>query len=162
MTVCDEDAAERQRLYVDVCLKRDPRVKIKTFWKRAKEMDSKTPLLPCLYKPLGIWKEFNEFGDFMTSLNFNHFDPRTNKEFYFLKSHYDSLGKITSSELVCPIELQIESFIANFSIERLVDKKARYRTVHKNPGGWEFNEFNITQVLSIEDVIKTNNAGTNI
>ena len=48
LVVCDEDASERQRLCVNVNAKRHPHIKIKPLYKRIKEMDQKTPLLPCL------------------------------------------------------------------------------------------------------------------
>ena len=66
LTVCDEDAAERQRLYTEVCLKRDLKVKIKPFWKRMKEMDSKTPLLPCLKDKVGCPAEVERANVCMT------------------------------------------------------------------------------------------------
>jgi len=53
LTVCDEDAAERQQLYVHVNMKRGSMIKIKPFYKRVKEMDSKTPLLPCIKDRVG-------------------------------------------------------------------------------------------------------------
>jgi len=115
-----------------------------------------------IYKPMGIWKEFNESGNLILELNFNNYDTQKHKEFNILKTCYDSARTITSSEYINPQELFIERFATNFSYERLVDKNAKYRTAHSNPGGWQYNEFNITQVLSIEDVIKTNNAANNI
>ena len=48
LTVCDEDVAERQCLYMAVNVKRASHLKIKPFYKRIKEMDQKTPSLPCL------------------------------------------------------------------------------------------------------------------
>jgi|TARA_B110000259_G_scaffold119127_1_gene135489 antitoxin component YwqK of YwqJK toxin-antitoxin module len=112
----------------------------------------------CMYKPMGVWKEFNDAGILVFELNFENYDIHKYKELNVLKTNYDSEGAITSTELISPQELYIERFAANFYFERLVDKKARYRSVHLNPGGWQYAEFPIPTVLKIEDIIKINTA----
>ncbi len=66
LTVCDEDAAERQQLYVHVNMRRGPFIKMKPFYKRVKEMDSKTPLLPCLKDKAGCPAEVERANVSMT------------------------------------------------------------------------------------------------
>ena len=48
LTVCDVDAAERSINYINVMIKKAPRLPLKYFYKRIKELDDLTPSLPCL------------------------------------------------------------------------------------------------------------------
>jgi len=48
LTVCDQDAAERHTIYMNVTLKKPQRVAVKPFFKRVKELDDLAPSLPCL------------------------------------------------------------------------------------------------------------------
>jgi hypothetical protein len=48
LTVCDQDAAERHTIYMNVTLKKPQRLAVKPFFKRVKELDDLAPSLPCL------------------------------------------------------------------------------------------------------------------
>ena len=48
LTVCDQDAAERHMIYMNVTLKKPQRLAVKPFFKRVKELDDLAPSLPCL------------------------------------------------------------------------------------------------------------------
>jgi len=48
LTVCDKDAAERNIIYMTVTVRKAPRLPIKIFYKRIKELDDLAPSLPCL------------------------------------------------------------------------------------------------------------------
>ena len=110
--------------------------------------------LRTLYKPVGVWKEFNESGDLIFEFDFNNYNINKYKDFNVLKSCYDSEGNFESSNNIRPIQLNIERFGTKFYFERLVDKKARYRTIHLHGKGWQYKEFNIPIVNNIKDVLE--------
>ena len=103
-----------------------------------------------LYKPFGIWREFNEFGILISDLNFNGYISLLNVNSTITRNHYGSLGEIISTEFVYPHQLNMERFDPDFSFERLIDKKASYRP---NTGWKKYYEFDILPVLTINDII---------
>ena len=48
LTVCNKDEAERNINYMNMMVRKPPRLPIKYFYKRVKEMDDFAPSLPCL------------------------------------------------------------------------------------------------------------------
>ena len=113
--------------------------------------------LRALYKPIGVWKEFNESGNLIFEFDFNNYDINKYKDFNVLKTCYDSEGNIESSNDVSPIQLNIERFGTKFYFERLVDKKARYKTIHLHRKGWQYKEFDIPVVNNIKDLLDFKN-----
>ena len=113
--------------------------------------------LRALYKPIGVWKEFNESGNLIFEFDFNNYDINKYKDFNVLKTCYDSEGNIESSNNVSPIHLNIERFGTKFYFERLVDKKARHKTIHLHRKGWQYKEFDIPVVNNIKDLLDFKN-----
>lgn len=107
-----------------------------------------------LYIPKGIWKNYNNNGN----LDFEFiFDTHKSNE-KVRRIFYDPSGKVSHTDFIIVKELIIENFVSAFSYERLIEKKARYKTVHFNPGGWQYKEFNISPVLGIDDILNIETA----
>jgi hypothetical protein len=128
LTVCDEDAAERQHLYRDVCLKRDPKIKIKTFWQRMKEMDKKTPLLPCLKDKVGCPPEVERANVCMTSFEMCRFlmrnvTVRMEDEYNCLHNNVPTDPK-TLVEQLTKIETKLSSVRGNDKVKADDRRKA--------------------------------------
>jgi hypothetical protein len=89
LTVCDVDAAERSINYVNVTVKKAPRLNIKYFYKRIKELDDLTPSLPCLKDqpdcPAGVERSNVSMTPFaMCNLLMRNVTPKMEDEYFCL------------------------------------------------------------------------------
>ena len=148
----DENSILRCEIFIEseeIIDKNEYKESISYFWYR----DDWKSGLRLLYKPHGIWKEYNSDGNIKLELNFKNYDSKTNINNCITKNIYNSSGNLIASDLVYPQKLFIESFDQRFTFERLVDKKAKYRT-GSGPTNW-YAEFEIPPILSIENILET-------
>lgn len=103
------------------------------------------------FKPFGIRKNYSSDGQVLFELEFTN--DLENKNDFVTRTYYGSNNAAGSESQVLIKELKIETFDGNFSYERLVLKKAKYKTIHLNPGGWQFEEFDINEIRSLEDIL---------
>ena len=111
-----------------------------------------------IYHPNGIWRNYRGNGSVNYELDFN-------SEFYnqenpdtVLQRCFDLENNLISKEYVRISKIIFESFDKNFAIERLIEKHARYQTVHFNPGGWKYADFDINPIKELDDLILTLNS----
>lgn len=109
-----------------------------------------------LYTPHGSWEEYNDEGTLTSVIEFGDNESKKQLSVSAIKFNVDAEGSFASGELITPEELYIERFASNFAYERLIDKKARYKTMHVQGRGWNYAEFSIPEVLTFEDVMKVN------
>ena len=84
--MCDKDAAERNIIYLNVTVRKTPRLPIKYFYKRIKELDDLAPSLPCLKDqpncPAGVERSNVSMSPFeMCNLLMRNVTPKMEDEY---------------------------------------------------------------------------------
>jgi len=107
-----------------------------------------------LYTPLETWQEFNDNGSLHKELIFTYSNINNISSMVVNQIIYNDDASIQSTKEVIPQKINIERFASSFSFERLIEKKAVYRKMHMNPGGWVYERFDIPVVKGLEDVLE--------
>ena len=89
LTVCDQDAAEQHKLYINSTLIKPAKLSIKPYYNRLKEMDGFAPRMPCLADdpdcPAGIPRHNTSLTDFKTCCHLMRvMHPIAEAEYYCL------------------------------------------------------------------------------